>query len=166
MQVALKFSKLKEEFKKLKKSTEQELLALKFSQQNPQEKSNLFAFYNQIDQKLYFNSNIIQSTNFTISLPYPSNHSMEEDISSNRLTLYQNYLTQLLSILKSDNIRKYCKKEAEASDKVVTTYQKLLENTKESLYCTQVKYTIIDAGSRRFLRKEFQRWANTSILRT
>ena len=163
--MALKFSKLKEEFKKLKKSTEQELLALKFSQQNPQEKSNLFALFNQIDQKVYFNSNIIQSTNFTLSLPYPSTHSLEEDISSNKLTLYQNYLTQLLSILKSDNIRKYCKKEAEAGDKIVVTYQRLLENAKESLYCTQVKYVLIDAESRRFLRKEFQKWVNISILR-
>ena len=131
MQVAVRFSKLKEEFKKLKKGTEQELLALKYSQQNPQEKNNVFALFYQIDQKLYFNSNIIQSTNFTISLPYPSTLSMEEDINSNKLTLYQNYLTQLLSILKSDNIRKYCKKEAEASDKVVTIYQKLLESAKE-----------------------------------
>jgi hypothetical protein len=115
---------------------------------------------------LYFNSNIIQSTHFKISLPHPSNSSVDEDVASNKLTVYENFVSQLLSLLKSENIRKYCKKEAEAGDKVILTYQKLLQSAKESLYCSQLKYLFPYAESKKYLRKEFLKSGSTNMLRT
>jgi hypothetical protein len=63
---------LEVDFAKLKKNTEQELLTLRYFQSHPEEKGNLFALFNQIDEKVYFNSSIIKSTHFQISLPHPS----------------------------------------------------------------------------------------------
>ncbi len=62
--------------------------------------------------------------------------------------VYQNYISKLANILKSENIRKYCKKEVESFDKVVSIYEKLLDNVKETLYCTKIKYILLYIGLR------------------
>lgn len=59
---------------------------------------------------MYFNEGIIRSLNFSISLPHPSPIPIMEDIISRKLKVYEGYVAQLLAIVKSENVRKYCKK--------------------------------------------------------
>jgi hypothetical protein len=59
---------------------------------------------------MHFNEGIIRSLNLTISLPHPSPTAMVEDIASRKLRVYEGYVAQLLTIVKSENVRKYCKK--------------------------------------------------------
>lgn len=85
---------------------------MKFHQQNPNEKGNLFALFNSIDEKIYFNSNIVQSTSLKISLPHPSMLSVEEDVCAHKIIIYDTYIAKLLGIMRSENILRFCKKEA------------------------------------------------------
>jgi hypothetical protein len=103
---------LEEKLGKFKRSTDQDLNTLKYFHEHPQEKGNLFALFTQIDEKICFNTNIIKSAHFQITLPYPSSSSMQEDVNSKKLLVYEGFISQLMPILKGEIFRKYCKKEA------------------------------------------------------
>jgi hypothetical protein len=51
----------------------------------------------------------------------------------------ENYLKQLIGIVRSETVRKYCKKEAEQAEKVITTYGSLIDQAKETVYSPEVK---------------------------
>jgi hypothetical protein len=43
-------------------------------------------------------------------LPFPSKDNVDEEVLERKNTILENYLVQLLAVLRSENVKKYCKK--------------------------------------------------------
>ena len=107
--------------------------------QNPQDRTNLFPLFAQVDEKLSHNDAIITGNTVSISLPMPSKDHAQQEIFKKRINLYEKYVKQLLDVLESETVRKYCKKEVEHCRKIKSTFNGLIDKVGETIFSSEVK---------------------------
>jgi len=59
-------------------------------------------------------------------LPEPTSCELDDEVLLNKITLLENYVRQLSNVVRSEAVRKYCKKEAELGDKIIKNYGTML----------------------------------------
>ena len=69
-----------------------------------------------------------------MSLPEPTSCELDDEVLTNKIDVLEGYIRQLINIVRSESVRKYCKKEAEMGDKIIKNYGTMLEKIKETVY--------------------------------
>jgi hypothetical protein len=121
-------------FSKQCKNLDKELTTLKYYSEHPEDNHNLYPLFNQIDEKLIYNSHLIEESHLKVSLPEPTSCELDDEVLINKIDVLEGYIRQLINIVRSESVRKYCKKEAEVGDNIIKNYGTMLEKIKETVY--------------------------------